>query len=42
MNKNIFSKLEPMAKQIGDLWFNGTNLFVAKRKGSQLVWKKRA
>lgn len=42
MNKNVFSKSEPIANKLGDLWFNGTNLFVVKRKGPQLVWKKRA
>lgn len=40
-NKNMFSDIKPEPTNAGDLWFTSKHLFVAKRKDSLLVWKKR-
>lgn len=41
-NTNTFSNTKPEPNKVGDLLFTNNQLFIAKRKGSRLVWKKRA
>lgn len=41
-NINTFSNTKPEPNKLGDLLFANNQLFIAKRKGSRLVWKKRA
>lgn len=38
-NRNFYSREEPLPTAEGDVWFAENKVFLAKRKGSRLIWE---